>query len=297
MQLSQAVAAAAGTPEVSEFLTKRNLTGLQALIEDTGNRRVDLNGRSPFESWFVIDDLDGEIVARWPALAPETEGKDLRGRDYYKGAARGTGVYTSRVFKAFSDELYKFGIAAAVRDGEKIVGAVVASVTTSQQMGLPEIASGEFTTALLARKDPFLADGESARPHGASEFLVLLHPGYQRGTDPVWIPEDQAETIQGGVSDDYYDPVGLLNDPVAKNYGGRWIASFAPVEESEFIVVVQRRYSQAIPTELWLALALCVVGLFGVVAVRYLFTAYRNRKRTRQISSEKHRSARTTELG
>ena len=36
MQLSQAVAAAAGTPEVSEFLTKRNLTGLQALIEETG---------------------------------------------------------------------------------------------------------------------------------------------------------------------------------------------------------------------------------------------------------------------
>ena len=117
-----------------------------------------------------MSDLDGKIVARWPAPSPETEGKDLRRRDYYQGALGlaktegGAPVYISRVYKAFSDDLYKFGIAAAVRDGEKIVGVLAASVTTSRQMGLPETESDEFTTALVARKDPFFAPGEPRCP-------------------------------------------------------------------------------------------------------------------------------------
>ena len=81
-QLSRAVGAAAGDPKGSELLTQRDLTGLQTFIEETGSSRVDLNGQSPFESWFMSD-LDGKIVARWPAPSPETEGKDLRRRDYY----------------------------------------------------------------------------------------------------------------------------------------------------------------------------------------------------------------------
>ncbi len=159
-QLSRAVGAAAGDPKGSELLTQRDLAGLQAFIEGTGNSRVDLNGQSPFESWFMSD-LDGKVVARWPVPSPETEGKDLRRRDYYQGALGsaktegGAPVYISRVYKAFSDDLYKFGIAAAVRDGEEIVGILTASVTTSRQMGLPETESDEFTTALVARKTRF----------------------------------------------------------------------------------------------------------------------------------------------
>ncbi len=297
-QLSQAVAAAAGAPEVSEFLTKRNLTGLQAFIEETGNRRVDLNGRSPFESWFIIDDLDGEIVGRWPAPAPQTQSKDRRYRDYYKGALHlaktegGTPVYVSRVYKSFSDDIYKFGISAAVRHGEQIVGAIVASVTTSPQMGLPQTENSEFTTALLARQDSL--DPGGPRPLAdISEFLVLLHPAYERRTPAVSFPKEQVETTQKNCADDYYDPVASLNE----KYAGRWIACIAAVEDSEFIVVVQRRYSQAIPTELWFVVALGVIGLFGVLAVRHLFAAYYTRRRTQRISSEKHRSARTTEPG
>ena len=282
-QLSRAVGAAARDPKVGELLAQRDLTGLQTFIEETGNSRVDLNGESPFESWFIGNDLDGEIVARWPAPSPETEGKDLRRRDYYQGALGlaktegGAPVYISRVYKAFSDDLYKFGIAAAVRDGEKIVGVLTASVTTSRQMGLPETESGEFTTALLARKDPFFAPGEPAPPAGASEYLVLLHPAYERRTPPVWVPQKQIETIRecivdnSCISDDYYDPVASLNE----QYTGRWIYGFAPVEDSEFIVVVQRRYSQVIPTELWVVGAFCLVTLVFVAVRRYVLSQAR----------------------
>ncbi len=276
-QLSRAVGAAAGDPKGSELLTQRDLAGLQAFIEGTGNSRVDLNGQSPFESWFMSD-LDGKIVARWPAPSPETEGKDLRRRDYYQGALGlaktegGAPVYISRVYKAFSDDLYKFGIAAAVRDGEKIVGVLAASVTTSRQMGLPETESDEFTTALVARKDPFFAPGEPAAPADASEYLILLHPAYERRTPPVWVPQKQIETIRqcmvdnSCITDDYYDPVASLNE----QYTGRWIYGFAPVEDSEFIVVVQRRYSQVIPTALWVVVGFCLVTLLSAGVVRYV---------------------------
>ncbi len=285
-QLSRAVGAAAGDPKGSELLTQRDLTGLQTFIEETGSSRVDLNGQSPFESWFMSA-LDGKILARWPAPSPETEGKDLRRRDYYQGALGlaktegGAPVYISRVYKAFSDDLYKFGIAAAVRDGEKIVGVLTASVTTSRQMGLPETESGEFTTALVARKDPFFAPGEPAAPADASEYLVLLHPAYERGTEPVWVPQKQIETIRecvvddSCITDDYYDPVASLNE----QYTGRWIYGFAPVEDSEFIVVVQRRYSQVIPTELWVVVGLCLVALLSAGVVRYALPRVKRRAR------------------
>ena len=129
-----------------------------------------------------------------------------------------------------------------MRDGDKIVGAVVASVTTSPQMGLPQTKISEFTTALLARGDP-PERGRPWPPDGASEFLVLLHPAYERGTQPVWISTGQAGTIGKSIADNniaenYHDPVVSLSAGVAEKYGGRWVASFAPVENSEFIVVV-----------------------------------------------------------
>ena len=37
---------------------------------------------------------------------------------------------------------------------------------------------------------------------------------------------------------DYQDPVALLNDESAQDYAGRWVVSFAPVADSEFIVLV-----------------------------------------------------------
>ena len=182
----------------------------------------------------------------------------------------GTPVYVSRVYKAFADGLYKFGISAAVPDGDRIVGAIVASVTTSPQMGLPPTENSEFTTALLARSDP-PEPGQAKPPDGASEFLVLLHPAYERGTPPVWISTGQIETIRMSIADNniaekYHDPVVSLSAEVAEKYGGRWVAGFAPVEGSEFIVVVQRRYSETIPAALW-PWIIVLLGAFLAVAI------------------------------
>ena len=278
-QLREAVGAARD-PILGRLVSRRDHSSLQAFIEETGNRRVDLNGKSPFESWFIIDHSDGEILARWPAPSLQTEGKDRRYRDYYAGALGlanaegGTPIYVSRVYKAFSDDLYKFGIAAAVRDGERIVGAFVASVTTSPQMGLPRTEDSDFTTALLARGDS-PEPGQPKPPDEASDLLVLLHPGYERGTQPVWFSSEQVETIRRSIAgnyiaEDYRDPVVSLGAQAAEKYGGRWVAGFAPVEGSEFIVVVQRRYTETIPAEWQPWILVFLVGLLAAAIVWFV---------------------------
>jgi hypothetical protein len=45
--------------------------------------------------------------------------------------------------------------------------------------------------------------------------------------------------------DNYIDPVSS----VAKEYAGRWIAGFAPVGNTGFVVVVQQRFEDAVSLE------------------------------------------------
>lgn len=114
-QLGLAVASTAAEPMFPELLRAQNFAALQSFVAEVGDRSNDPNRLSPFESWFVIDNRDGQIKARWPAMSAETEGVDFRGRDYFEGlTTRGAtaGVHVSQVFRGLSDGLYKFGISA-----------------------------------------------------------------------------------------------------------------------------------------------------------------------------------------
>ena len=131
--MKEAVEATAGDPQLADLLAQGNLSVLQTLVESEGSRHDDLDGSSPFESLFLIDSRNGEIGARWPSMDPETEGLDFRARNHYQGLLSSSTfpeAYVSRVYKALSDRLFKFGVSAGVlHNGEK-VGVVVATVTT-----------------------------------------------------------------------------------------------------------------------------------------------------------------------
>lgn len=79
--------------------------------------------------------------------------------------------------------------------------------------------------------------------------------------------------------DNYLDPVSS----VVKEYAGRWIAGFAPVGNTGFVVVVQQRFEDAVSLEsstlwslaVWSALASIVVA---VILLTILWHWARSRK-------------------
>ena len=198
--MKRAVESTARDPRLADLLLRRDRVQLQSLIESEGARHSDLDGTFPFDTLLVVDGRDGAFVARWPRMDPDSEGQDFRARDYYEGAVlpSASGAYVSRVFRAVTDELFKFGVSVRVtRDGQTI-GVVAATVTTDARMGLAELENESFVTSVLALRDSHLMPGETGRPPaGASSYVILLHPAYQRGTEPKWFPGDRVTDLRG----------------------------------------------------------------------------------------------------
>ena len=269
---SEEVLAVATNPVLIGFLTDGDLASLQAFVEETGDQSEEMRGESPFESLFVLD-LQGNMLARWPDLPSETADRNSGYRDYFQGtltleAGGGRRTYISEVYRAFTDELYKYAIGALVRNGDKELGMVVASVTTGPERDWPEPEG--VTTALLVPKDQSSEPDEPDPPEGASEFLILVHPAYEPGGPPVWFPEEQIAMIQNDCVDDYSGPVIALDNPAAAEYVGRWTACFATVEGSRFVVVVQQRYVPLLPVELWIVVGLALAAVFLTLTIVYL---------------------------
>ena len=137
-------------------------------------------------------------------------------------------------------------------------------------MGLAELENESFVTSVLALRDSNLMPGETGRPpEGASSYVILLHPAYERGTEPKWFPGDRLTDLQDGDVDDYRDPVAALGGAAAARYGGSWAASLAQVRGSPFIVMVQQR-PWAVPIDLRILMILVALVLAGATVLAYV---------------------------
>jgi hypothetical protein len=276
--MKRAVESTARHPLLAGLLVRGDRPQLQAMIEREGARHVDLDGTFPFDTLLLVDSRNGAFVARWPRMDPDSEGLDFRTRDYYEGllASPGTGAYVSRVFRAVTDELFKFGVSAKViRDGQTI-GVVAATVTTDARMGLADLENDSFVTSVLALRDSSLMPGETGTPPpGASSYVILLHPAYGRGIEPKWFPRDRLTELPNGDVDDYHDPTTALGGNAAGKYGGTWDASLASVPGSPFIVMVQQRMPAA-PIDFRTLLVLVLAAL--AVATVLAYVRLRSRK-------------------
>jgi hypothetical protein len=109
-------------------------------------------------------------------------------------------------------------------------------------MGLPDVRHESLVTAVLARRDPNPLPNElGPRQPDASDYVILLHPAYVSGTEPKWLPGAYLPDLADGESRSYRDPVAELSAEAARRYGGPWVATFAPVAGTDFVVVVQQR--------------------------------------------------------
>jgi serine/threonine-protein kinase len=242
--IKRAVEATAARPELASLLVQRDFDALQARIEDEGRQHDDLDGTSPFASLFVIDGRDGSMPVRWPVTDPEAEGVDFRMRNYYQGliASRVPGAYVSQVFRGVTDDLFRFGVSARLAHNGETVGVVVATVTTDDRMGLPDVRHESLVTAVMARRDPNPLPGEKgATQEDASPYAILLHPAYVSGVEPRWLPQRYLGDLARGEASSYRDPVAELAGDAGRAYRGGWVVTFAPVAGTDFIVAVQQR--------------------------------------------------------
>jgi eukaryotic-like serine/threonine-protein kinase len=190
----------------------------------------------PFATAFVVDP-DGVIVAEWPQRQ-KVVGINVSDRDYVHGAvarAHRTAserVYYSRVFTSKNDGLDKLAVSIGFRS--KVGGRVWvlgATIPTDANLGLGGLHDERRKAVLLAPRDA----GPDTAP---SEYVVLVHPGYAPREPSVAMPM-RADLA---ADDDYADPVATHHP----EYAGRWLAGFAPVPDTELVVLVQQPYREAV---------------------------------------------------
>jgi serine/threonine-protein kinase len=288
--LSEPVARAAADPALVDLLRLRDREGLRAFVRARAGqvaRGADGPG-SPFETWHVHDGR-GTMLAVWPDN-PRVLGRDFGGRDYFRGALRrardsaGTPVHISRAFLSENDGRYKVVMSAPVRSGPEpgaeVLGVVAASLTTGSALGAG-LNDDRRSVALVGRRDTNPPAG-AARDDGAPGYLILVHPAYHRGVEPVAVDGDHLRAVhrpgpgdefrpapvesgdpEHAISDHYRDPLAA-RDP---KFRGRWLAGFAPVGNTELAVIVQQPYASAIEPDRAFALDLLLGNLVALALI------------------------------
>jgi serine/threonine-protein kinase len=274
LDLSSVVVETAESEELRGLLRHRDREGLRqffarayrAANDDPGRWFVRPGEQAPFASLYVLS-REGVLLA----VAPHNErivGRPYPGRDYFRGALGHGGrsgraaVHISRVFQAENDGLYKFALSAPVRAGREldapVLGVVAATITTDSTMGLVRLHDERHKAVLVVPRDANPPRDQAPPEDRPGEYVILLHPAYRRGEEPVRFPagklrqappplagpELQLPDLPPGLdpTDDYEDPVAVRH----ADYGGRWLAGFAPVGNTEFVVIVQQRYDEAV---------------------------------------------------
>jgi hypothetical protein len=229
---------------------------------------------------------------------PNVLGQDFTWRDYFKGAMDKKGkrgraaVHVSRVYRSRNDGLWKFAISAPVYAGPEadapILGVVVANFTTSSTLGSLRLNDERRTAVLVCPKDPSTDETDPLfyRPGlQPDEYLLMVHPAYHRGDKAIPVSSPHLEAVHRPARgnefelpalDQSFDPAQAMDrhyrDPMATQdarYGRRWLAGFAPVGNTEFVVIVQQRYSEAVAfdyTIIWSGAAI-LLGVLLIVAI------------------------------
>jgi hypothetical protein len=256
------VSAAASDPElraglrqwVADSSAARPAAGRQAAARrrlQLFTERLSERAARPLEAWHTFDP-QGVMISRTPL--PLVEGL-FDDRDYFAGSKRHlsrrgfTGVHVSAAYRSRADKHLRFDLSAAVADASgRIVGVVAVAATSEPRLGLPA-RNGE-QTVLIGPWDPDRRP--DAQDDGAHQRVVVSHPAFAGQEQLVVIEgpslplslhghcnQELARTTPANatVIDDYRDPV---KDRYPE-YGGRWLAAYAPVGDTGFVVVVQRR--------------------------------------------------------
>jgi hypothetical protein len=253
-------------PELQQLLKGEDLRHLQKYADNFYLQNVKPIGNRYYDYYSIYIEKDGIMLSISPKKI-STIGNDYSGRDYYIGAMRcrrkkgKASVHISRVFQAEDDNYYKFAISAPVHEsedpGSPPLGLFVAAIATTQTLGSLELNNPWLTAVLVDRRDPNPPRGPRAPDSEPPEYLIVVHPAFLRPEIPIKVDKSSLRfPPEQPMNRDYRDPLAAQSE----NYAGRMLAGFAPVENTELLVIVQQRYDKAIEPVVTLARSLILRG-------------------------------------
>ena len=255
-------------PHLRAAALKNDREALTDLLQQAHERYgTNVANEIRIEYWMFLG-TNGQMLARWPgARLPY----DFWLRDYVQGALRAARqgderAKVSRVYQSVIDGFYKFGVSKIVRDANRTpVGVMAAMVGTESTEGKLALTAPGRNTVVVGQFDP---SPPHSRANTPPDFVITLHPSFHARDPAVPIQHPLLKSLSVaqpgkptiGHDGSYRDPVGRQD----RRYVGRWLAGFARVPDTPFIVIYQTRdrVIDALVTALLLtALAtLCFLG-------------------------------------
>jgi len=195
---------------------------------------------------------DGLLLTQWPEhpRAPIV-GRNYAFRDYVRGARalgkeKRRGVYLGRAFRAESTGSLQFAFASPVYDDNGAwLGNFVAALPADSVIGqvrMQGAAASGRVVALLGPRDNDRATADQPLP---SEMFFVVHPQLRhgqaealRGVSPGYVSAGPGSQFalrwsEPQLISDYRDSLSGSAEP--------WLAAFAAVGETGYVVVVQTR--------------------------------------------------------
>jgi serine/threonine-protein kinase len=238
-QFGDAVDGAADDTDLHRACVSKDWPAVEAFLNKRLLSRPPGPGAPPFATAFVLDP-QGTIRAELPQQH-KVVGGNFASRDYFRGAvARAKSedrVHLSKVFTSKNDGLDKLAVSVPFRPaGEKgPVWVLGATVPADSSLGVGGLHDARRKAVLIAPRE---TSGDDA------EYVILIHPAYEARETPIPFPPERLRRV-GRVylaDDEYADPVAVRHP----EYAGRWLAGFAPVPDSELVVLVQQQYDSAV---------------------------------------------------
>jgi hypothetical protein len=246
-QQIDAVVATAADPVV-----ERLLHAADHAADDDHLQRLRLD--TPFES-LTLFDRTGTVITHVSSVISDNIGKDYAWRDYFQGVRRlgEAGLragYISRVVRSEDDGLYKFGIAAPVYSDDTWAGVLLATIGNDFALRRKRLDPASEAGPMAVVVAPQDRSRTSTDEEGT--YLVILHEGLPHGARveidsprlrELRAPRPEREQLR------WIDPEPIIDDdhrdPVP-GYEGRWLAGFASVGDTGFVVIVQTRHDAAV---------------------------------------------------
>jgi Protein kinase domain len=262
-------------------------------LVQTGQAEADLleDYARGFDTLQLLDPM-GCPRGRFPVPPGDYAQRWFGWRDYFLGATRfgeagKLAVHVGPVFRSTVSGEVRFSLSAPLfvptlppaLPGQVFAGVASAGTTVDTTFTLPAVVGTQTHDRVTALLGPF--EGESRRfAQGSLEYTFLAHPELKRGAEQL-LPASYAAHLRDVFgsrkvnADAFVLATGAptwradYEDPFL---GGHWLAGFAPVGGTGFVVLVQTRVEAAIrpsvalmQTWVYVFAALSLAALVGFV--------------------------------